>query len=141
MGKCGPYANRKAYQLPDGTWAIDLANGRGRVLVDQADAAFLQQFSWSLNRAAKGNVCYAAGRVNGKNVSMHRLLMGFPDLDVNHRNHDGLDNRRANLELVTHQQNMRHARRHGQNEKMWLSGAPISYCRICKQIAPREMRV
>ena len=38
---------------------------------------------------------------------MHRLIMGFPPapLVVDHINHDGLDNRRSNLRVITKKQN------------------------------------
>jgi hypothetical protein len=36
---------------------------------------------------------------------MHRLIMGAEELEVDHRDHDGLNNRRTNLRLSTHAQN------------------------------------
>ena len=37
---------------------------------------------------------------------MHRFILGFPTAHVDHVNGDGLDNRRSNLRLCTHAQNV-----------------------------------
>lgn len=42
----------------------------------------------------------------GKRLYMHRLLLDAPeDMQVDHKNQDGLDNRRSNLRLATPSQN------------------------------------
>jgi len=46
-----------------------------------------------------------------KRQYMHRLIMDAPDdLEVDHRDHDGLNNRRTNLRLSTHPQNCQNRR-------------------------------
>ncbi len=40
-------------------------------------------------------------------ISLHRLLMGFPPCDVNHIDNDGLNNRRLNMNALSHQDNQR----------------------------------
>ena len=57
------------------------------------------------------NVGYVAGNDKGKVVLMHRIIMNAPDyktikLDVDHINHCTIDNRKANLRLISHQQNL-----------------------------------
>lgn len=42
---------------------------------------------------------------NGKYMSLHRFLMDFPDLEVDHKNRNPLDNRLDNLRLATHSAN------------------------------------
>jgi hypothetical protein len=38
---------------------------------------------------------------------MHHLILPLTkDVEIDHINHNGLDNRRCNLRLVTHQQNI-----------------------------------
>jgi len=48
-----------------------------------------------------------------KNISMHRMLMGFPDSHIDHINHMEHDNRMSNLREVTHQENHNNRRDHG----------------------------
>jgi hypothetical protein len=46
-------------------------------------------------------------------MSMHKLIMSTPPgCEVDHINHDGLDNRKANLRFVTRKQNAANARKH-----------------------------
>lgn len=42
-------------------------------------------------------------------ILMHRIILGVtdPDLEVDHRDNDGLNNQRGNLRTCTHQENMR----------------------------------
>lgn len=51
---------------------------------------------------------YAMRRINGKNVLLHHLVIGYPLVgkEVDHINRDPLDNRLENLRLVTHKENM-----------------------------------
>lgn len=58
------------------------------------------------------NTFYAYGKRNNRNMGLHRLIMGFPpypEFEVDHKNGDGLDNRRCNLEVVTGAENRRRA--------------------------------
>jgi hypothetical protein len=77
------------------------------VKVDSKDFDFLSKFSWFYQ--TKGYVACSM-TVNGKKkrILMHTLLMNTPKgFEVDHINGDGLDNRRRNLRIVTHAQNMK----------------------------------
>jgi hypothetical protein len=75
---------------------------RGYVaIVDNRDFAWLSKYKWH----AGGVVEHIAARrkENWKNVYMHRMIMGEPKgLEIDHINHNPLDNRRRNLRIVTH---------------------------------------
>lgn len=83
------------------------------ILADDEDAILLSQFSWYVVRTGDGRL-YAQARVPvgmwpAGRVKMHRLLMQPPKgAVVHHRNNDGLDNRRSNLEVTTNRQNIRY---------------------------------
>ena len=79
-------------------------------LFDQRDQALISRFTWSLH--SKG---YAVTTLkNGKSVLMHRLIMGVldkPEIEVDHRFHNRLDNRHSKLRVCSHSENRRNARK------------------------------
>lgn len=89
-------------------------NGVGRfAIVDDEDFEWLSQWGWY---AWKGrNTLYAARHIRKgghRMIHMHRLINKTPDhLFTDHRNGDGLDNRRNNLRTATAAQNCANARR------------------------------
>lgn len=83
--------------------------------VDLADLADAQRYTWKVSSKPSGTT-YAVYQIDPRSraaksakhavIHLHRLLMNAPDgLQVDHINHDGLDNRRSNLRLVTSAQN------------------------------------
>ena len=72
-----------------------------RALIDLDDINKASQYKWSLN-----NKGYARNTKN--NLLLHRLIMDCPkDMEVDHINRDPLDNRKSNLRICTHKQNLR----------------------------------
>lgn len=101
---------------------------RGQVtLVDDGDFEFLTQWKWSADWAPCTKSFYAirnSPTVGGKRhlVYMHREILGLQFRDSregHHINHETLDNRRCNLQIVTRQQNRR-------DQKLHAPG--VSYC-------------
>jgi hypothetical protein len=87
------------YRLPVGR--------NGSVLISGCDVERLVIYAWSLTRNGCG-LQYAAARINGRTVTMHRFLVQPRDgLHVDHINGDTLDNRRENLRACTQQENNR----------------------------------
>lgn len=82
-------------------------------IVDDEDYDFLSRFKW---HASKGKSAWYARRMpwNGDKqvcMFMHRELMQCPDgYQVDHINHNTLDNRRSNLRICTASQNTTYKR-------------------------------
>jgi hypothetical protein len=77
-------------------------------IVDDADFENVNQHKWSYHHTgyAMRQVRVRPGRGGQKNEWLHRRLMQPGEgLEVDHINHNKLDNRRANLRVCTKQQN------------------------------------
>lgn len=110
-----PRTVRGCEQDPEtGVWRIKLTRGQ-YALVDECDAAYMGQWNW---RAApvhtKAGWYGLRGVWDGTRMvtlMMHRVLAArflplTSDLQVDHENGNGLDNRRANIRLATPLQNV-----------------------------------
>lgn len=91
---------------------------RGLVaLVDDEDYEALSQYKWRAMPTQSG-LCYAIrsqwdGKRN-RTVLMHCQIMGAtPGHDIDHKNHDGLNNQRENLRVATRSQNQRNRKPKG----------------------------
>src|SRR6185369_7423148 len=92
---------------------VEICLTKGQVAhVDLEDAALIEQFKWSAmwNQYTNSYYAYRQIRRNGKPTSqyMHRFLMKLDHGDkrqVDHINHDTLNNRRSNLRIVTQSEN------------------------------------
>lgn len=89
---------------------FEIQTSSGPILADESDREILSQYSWYAVKAR--SKVYAQARVRGgggERVSMHRFLMKPPSgLVVHHKNANGLDNRRANLDVTTTRMNNIH---------------------------------
>jgi hypothetical protein len=75
-------------------------------LVDDEDFKELSKYKWYSRKHR--NTYYATRNIQGENKirRMHRVIMDNPKgYQIDHINHDGLDNRKENLRLVTNRQN------------------------------------
>jgi len=78
---------------------IELSQGRF-AKIDDEDWEKVSQFKWHYNNG------YAKTWSKGKRIRMHRLIMSAPDgVNVDHIDHDTLNNQRLNLRLCTVTQN------------------------------------
>lgn len=89
---------------------IPLTQGK-IALVDDEDYEYLSQFKWQAVRDR--GLWYAVRRSGYTHIRMHREILGItdPDVQVDHRNHNGLDNQRKNLRVATRSQNIANTRR------------------------------
>lgn len=92
-----------------------------KALVDESDYEWLSQYNWQARPGNNGTI-YASrrglvGEGYGTIVLMHRQVMGFPDgMDVHHKAENStLDNRRENLEVISHSENLARRRKFKNN--------------------------
>lgn len=94
---------------------ISLTRGKFAI-VDPEDYKRLRQYKWHVSKSV--HTYYAVHSLtNGKNaprknLQMHRLVIDVPlGCFCDHINHNGLDNRKANLRVATGKQNVWHRRK------------------------------
>ncbi len=79
--------------------------------VDAEDYEWLMQWKWYAHKVNRTGCLYAyrkepAGKWKQSAIAMHReVLHAPPGVEVDHKFHDTLDNRKSQLRLATHQQN------------------------------------
>lgn len=82
---------------------LTLKNGKGIVaLIDEEDMERVSSRPWWV----KGHTRRVYTTIKGKNVYLHRFIMNAPKgIEVDHINHNPLDNRKSNLRFATRSQN------------------------------------
>ncbi len=110
---------------------IPLTNGKN-ALIDDGDVELLSKYKWSA--VLIHNRWYATTSVGGRTTYMHRMIL--PDAtEVDHKNRDGLDNRRENLRACTHSENIANSefkpnvsgfRGVGRNRKGWRARLKVN---------------
>lgn len=93
---------------------IPVAKGY-EAIVDDEDYEKLSSFKWIILKSKGTQYARCSVKIsfgNSKYIVMHRMLIDVPPgMEIDHINHNGLDNRRNNLRIVTREQNTRNARR------------------------------
>lgn len=89
-----------------GVFELRLRSGH-TVVVDEQDRPLVESRKWRVADANSSGIAYAYSGTD----ALHRLIMqpGKGDV-VDHVNGNGLDNRRANLRVCAHRENIRNAR-------------------------------
>jgi hypothetical protein len=102
---------------------IELTQGKTAIVNDE-DYELLKGMNWS---AVKGKTTYYAvcrtGEKKGiKKTYMHRLLLGVKDVKVqiDHKDHNGLNNQRDNLRVATHSENCSNVSSHKNSTSKFL---------------------
>lgn len=97
--------------------------------VDEPDFEWLMKSNWSI--AKRGKVNYAQRHKPGSGDSieyMHRVILDAkPGEFVDHVNHNGLDNRRANIRFCTKRQNLQN-----RPKPNWPNSFSSKYKGLCK---------
>ena len=92
-------------------------------LVDDKDYKILSKYKWRYANLQKYQYTYYPfTRINGKKISMQRLIMKPPmGKTVDHINRNALDNRRINLRICLQQQNS-----YNNKNRTRYGGKPVS---------------
>lgn len=102
------------HYIEDGICRIILAR-EYVALIDEADWPLVEPYRWCASVSHRTIYVRANAKEPRRTLRLHRLIVGAnARLQVDHINHDGLDNRRANLRLCTPRQNSAN-RRQNQN--------------------------
>jgi hypothetical protein len=104
---------------------VELTQGR-EALIDAADVPIITSETWQAIPNIMGSH-YARSSRGG--VYMHRMLMGVSDrkTQIDHINHDTLDNRRANLRVLTNAQNNINRKGAYQTSKVGVRGVSVHH--------------
>lgn len=93
--------------MPPLTAELQLKSGHV-ITVDRGDLDLVEPYNWYAHERFYSVYARSSVRISGKRVAvlMHRLILNPPpDVRVDHRDNNGLNNRRANLRLCTQSQN------------------------------------
>lgn len=95
------------YRMEDTICYIDCFNKQGdisgTIIIDVEDLEKVNKYLWHIDHSRE-NIYYAQASVRGTTIRMHRLLIPTP-LQIDHINHNGLDNRKCNLRACTNREN------------------------------------
>ena len=124
-------------------------------LIDDEDYPLLTRYKWHLtaNGAVQGSI--PTGRRGSKHILMHRMIMNAPpNVQVDHKNGDRLDNRKENLRLCNNAENNRNVglrKKKGRtspykgvswckNTNKWRAGITLNYrwIHLGRFIDPKE---
>lgn len=79
---------------------------------DKTDYELLSKYKWNVHQYGYVRAKVWLDDESSQLVYMHRLIMSFPeDMDVDHINHKRYDNRRSNLRVIPHSENMKNTTR------------------------------
>lgn len=77
-------------------------------LIDDGDYDFLNQWRWCVQKCKRTFYASRQISVNKKRQSilMHRIILNAPiSMEIDHIDHNGLNNQKSNLRICTHYQN------------------------------------
>ena len=99
---------------------ITLTQGQFAI-VDDEDYEWLMTWKWYAHKGIY--TYYAQSHINhGDIITMHRLLMLHPkNMQIDHKNHNGIDNRKSNLSICTARENQSNRQKAGSSQYTGVS--------------------
>jgi hypothetical protein len=101
--------------------------------VDDEDFDELSRYVWHVKWRTK-NHPYVFRYEKYKPIRLHRQIMGFPELSVDHINGDTLDNQKRNLRLATQQQQAMNTRRRNGKKYKGVTHCPLIHHRFVSKV-------
>lgn len=94
----------------------------GRALIDLDDVEKCKQYKW--HTKAGQNTLYVIATISETSkIFLHRLVLGYcGNMDIDHINHKGLDNRKKNLKICSHSENLTNQHNYNNGVRKVLSG-------------------
>jgi len=103
---------------------IELSQGYSTI-VDDDDYEYLRQFNWSYDGRYALRTVYNDKTKKLETLRMHRLVINTPKgTDTDHINRDKLDNRKVNLRICSHSENLRNKPKY-KNNRVGFKGVSI----------------
>jgi hypothetical protein len=95
---------------------IQLTQGK-IAIIDDNDYSLISQYKWRYSKTGCGITSFRVNKIK-RTVKMHRLILKLtdPKIQVDHINHNKLDNRRTNLRICTAKENSRNRRPYGKSK-------------------------
>ncbi len=118
------------YFIKKGVAYVKFRNTDRVMMCDAEDWNNQKHITWFIDGG------YVKARNKGKSLKFHRVIMNPPSkMEVDHINHNPLDNRRSNLRIVTHAVNMANRGRQTNNKSgingvYWNERAKRHYAQI-----------
>lgn len=98
---CGCLRNHNSYRKSEYGYMIGVDVNEKEFYFDEEDFDIVSQYVWCIDND------YVITRIEQKRISMHRLLLNTPkNQEVDHINGNKADNRKCNLRICDHTQNM-----------------------------------
>lgn len=102
---------KNQYRFIDDVCYIDCFNTKGvltgSIIIDKDDYDIVKDYQWHIENSRKNlqyGQSFTKGTLPTKTIRIHRLLMPN-SLQIDHINHNGLDNRKCNLRICNNQEN------------------------------------
>lgn len=86
---------------------IPLTRGKVAFVDDEDYERVIALGKWSAFTKDGGKLWYVHCRSRGKNVLLHRFILNFPSLPIDHADRDGLNNQKSNLRACSRAENNR----------------------------------
>lgn len=86
---------------------INLTQGK-QAIIDDEDFERVNQYKWYAYKVKKSLTFYARRSSRGHTIHLHRFILNIIDnkIRLDHKNRNGLDNRKENLRIADQSQNM-----------------------------------